>query len=290
VDVVFSHMQLQYLLAAFPACALFRKPAVQWYAYGHRSPELYIVHALAKRIVTSTRDSYPLPANRKVTILSQGVDFDQFALPPEPYHGPATVISVGRIEPSKGVHTLIEVAANLINRPGLEKVVFRWVGMEVRYAPPDYRQQLEELVARYGLENRFIFAGPASYREMPALYHASSVMVSLSETYSLDKVVLEALACGLPAIATADVYRQVLQEYAGMLMAPERDVAAISDRLEHLLRMTPEERFAVAGVLRKRVVSQHGLANLMRRLAGVLAEVSHKDHPVHSPSAGALNE
>jgi glycosyltransferase involved in cell wall biosynthesis len=67
----------------------------------------------------------------------------------------------------------------------------------------DYVHRLRRLISRYGLTDRMTLAGPKTGRDLEASYAAADLMVlpSHNETYGM--VLTEALARGIPVLATA---------------------------------------------------------------------------------------
>jgi glycosyltransferase involved in cell wall biosynthesis len=100
------------------------------------------------------------------------------------------VLSAGRLSPIKRTDLIIRAAAHFKN--------------EVRIAGDGpQRKRLEDLAQTLGLASRVHFLGAKNQDQLRAQYRACGVFVHTSETGSLDKVVLEALACGLPVITTS---------------------------------------------------------------------------------------
>ena len=99
------------------------------------------------------------------------------------------VLSAGRLSATKRHDLVIRAAAHFPN--------------DVRIAGdgPE-RGRLERLARELSLAARVHFLGPQTQAELQE-YRRMGVFVHASETGSLDKVVLEALACGLPVITTS---------------------------------------------------------------------------------------
>ena len=240
VDVVFGHQIPRYTLAAAPAAMLRGVPVVQWYTHGHVGLELRLVHALARRVVTASPESFRLPS-RKALVLGHGIDFERFAPAQSRPPGGRVVLSVGRLSPVKDVETLIDAAGLLAGRPGFEDVRFVVAGEEPPESPSGYREALEARVAAHGLGGRFRFVGPVPYSEVVAFYQTGSVLVSTSRTGSVDKAVLEAMGCGLPTLVTGEAYGPLLGAGRSHLQAREGDAADVAGKLAELLARAPEE-------------------------------------------------
>jgi glycosyltransferase involved in cell wall biosynthesis len=111
-----------------------------------------------------------------------------------PEDGPL-LVSVGTLSPRKGFHLVMEAMAAL--RSDLRFAIVGGDGAEGAM-----EAELRSLAARLGLEDRVIFAGPRSRAELAAWYSAADVFVLASGHEGCPNVVLEALACGTPVVAT----------------------------------------------------------------------------------------
>lgn len=266
-DVIFGHMIPRYTLVAAPAAISFRVPMVQWYTHGHVGLELRLAHALVQRVVTASPESFRL-LSRKTVVLGHGIDFERFSPAQGGPSGERVVLSVGRLSPVKDLETLIDAAALLFEQPGFNDVRFVVAGEEPQNAA-GYQAALEARIAARGLGERFQMVGAVPYSEVVALYRASSVMVSLSRTGSLDKAVLEAMGCGLPTLVTGTAYTSLLGDAESRLRAREGDPADIADKLAELLARPSEERASLGVALRARAMAQHSLDSLMDKLVDV---------------------
>ena len=104
------------------------------------------------------------------------------------------VLFVGNLVPVKGLATLIEACA-LLQARGLH---FRCclIGQGA------LRQSLSKQIAAAGLEQNVHLLGPRPLNELPQWYRAASVLVLPSRSEGIPNVILEALACGTPVIAS----------------------------------------------------------------------------------------
>ncbi|SCG78676.1 glycosyltransferase [Micromonospora humi] len=110
---------------------------------------------------------------------------------------PPTLVSIGTLERLyKGVDTLID-AVGLLTRAGFPVRV-------VHVGTGRYRAHLEHLAVRRGIIDRFTFAGWVPTTEgLQARLDAADLFVMPSRTEGLPRALLEAMARGLPAIASA---------------------------------------------------------------------------------------
>jgi glycosyltransferase involved in cell wall biosynthesis len=168
------------------------------------------------RLSAKTRVVYnPLRQLRKLDVVGQLAmsHRDQF-----------TVGMVGRITEKKGQHLLLRAVSTLPTELR-EKVRLLIIGSAAPGCEPDrlYAERLRADAARYGIEGRIVWAGhqadPASsYASMDVLVHPA-----LSEAMGL--VILEALASGIPVIAsrTGGTPEAVRDGLNGLLISIENE-------------------------------------------------------------------
>lgn len=179
-----------------------------------------------------------VPADR-VRTLRNGVDLVRFSPPADRAAVRAslglnalTLLSVGRLVPGKG-HALVVQALQQI--PDAELVI-------VGDGPE--RSAIEEAVKAGGLSGRVRFTGALPHAKLVEYYRAADVMVLASASEGMPNVVLEALACGTPVVATAvGGIPEILDRSVGRVVAsrePPQIAAAINE-----LRASMPERVAV---------------------------------------------
>ncbi len=98
------------------------------------------------------------------------------------------------------------------------------------------RRDLPEVARRLGVEGLVSFSGAVSGAEMPAVYRAADLFVLPSLVEGMPNVVLEAMASGLPVLATRIPGSEelVLHGKTGFLVPPS-DPRALTDSLAALL-------------------------------------------------------
>ncbi len=145
----------------------------------------------------------------------------QLGIPPDAF----VVVNVARLNYPKNQKMLIEALAGLGDRvPPVHALI-------VGEGP--HRSDLETLVARCGLTGRVHFLGQRD--DVPALLHASDVFALTSEWEGNPLSVMEAMAAGLPVLATrvGSIPELVEEEVSGLLVSPG-DVAGLSAGLSRL--------------------------------------------------------
>lgn len=165
----------------------------------------------------------------RVRLIANGIDPQPFqqhrAIEPNP-DLPLTVGFVGRLSHEKGVDLFLQAAAIVSQQlPATRFVVFG--------DGPD-RPVLEELVNRLSLKDRVSL--PGRREDMPAVYASLDILVSSSRQEGLPISLLEAMASGLPILATAvgEVPSLIRHQQTGILVAPN-DVPALAHAMTALL-------------------------------------------------------
>jgi glycosyltransferase involved in cell wall biosynthesis len=132
---------------------------------------------------------------RECAVVGNGVD-EQWFVPPGNHRGGKKdcVLYVGRIDYGKGLFDLMKCAKQVCKeRPGSSFVL-------VGGGP--LLGLLNREAKRMGIEKNVLFAGYARERELLAFYQNASVCVLPSRYEGLPTVMLEAMACAVPVVAT----------------------------------------------------------------------------------------
>jgi len=151
--------------------------------------------------------------DRKITIIPPGVDTSHFyPIPPDEakqYIGlkarDRMVLFVGRIEPLKGVDTLIHAMAILNGSTSKLPIHLAIIGGEPDASVQEMSSEmarLQQLCDDLGVEQTVIFLGKRSQDTLPYYYSAAEAVVMPSHYESFGLVALEAMACGTPVIAS----------------------------------------------------------------------------------------
>jgi glycosyltransferase involved in cell wall biosynthesis len=266
-DAAFAHMIEVFALMSAPLLKPARVPITLWYAHKSVRRTLRWAERAVDHIVTASPESFRLPS-AKVRVIGHGVDTHRFtpadSLPQRPF----TLVTAGRIAPVKRLETVIAAAAQLRSE-GLA-LRLRVVG-EAAPADADYAAHLHDS-ARAALGDALDWAGASTYAAMPQVYRAADVMVNTSATGSVDKAVLEAMACGLPTVTANEAFHTMLAAWSERLLTPPDDAAALAARLRGLAEMSAGGRRALGDDLRALVVAEHSLDRLADRLIQLFAE------------------
>ena len=177
----------------------------------------------------STRDDLiarGIPA-ASVTVITNGLDHDRYC-PDGSEPGPV-ILSLGRTEPYKRIDAVVDAMPQVLTEVPAARLVIVGRGEAV--------PALQRQVARLGIGHAVEFRGYVSEEEKVALYRGARVFVNPSEKEGWGLTVLEAAACGTPAVA-ADVpgLRDAVRHERTGLLVPHADVAACAAAILRILR------------------------------------------------------
>ncbi|MFD9250525.1 glycosyltransferase family 4 protein [Streptomyces bottropensis] len=210
-------------------------------------------------------------APERVHVAAPGADIAPLASGTD---GVSRLLCVAAVTPRKGQHRLVEALATVTE--------LRWSCVLVGGLDqePEYVDHIRSLIAKFGLEDRFHLAGPQAGAELDASYAAADLMVltSYAETYGM--AVTEALARGIPVLATdvgglpEAVGRAPDGGVPGILVPPENPAAIAAELRGWFGEADVRRRLKAAA--RGRRAALDGWATTARSLAHVLGRLRHE--------------
>jgi D-inositol-3-phosphate glycosyltransferase len=167
------------------------------------------------------------------SVIPSGVDVDEFAPtgPLAPRGEAPRIVSVGKLLPCNGFDTIIRALPFI---PDAEFVV---VGEADTGETDGEASRLHALAEQLGVGERLRLRGAARAADMPALLRSADVVACTPSYESSGVVALEAMACGVPVVASAvgALTDTVVHEVTGYLVA-RQDPRACAAALNALLR------------------------------------------------------
>ncbi|MEV4579048.1 glycosyltransferase [Nonomuraea jabiensis] len=201
---------------------------------------------------------------RRIAVVPCGVDLSVFRPdgPVAPRTSGRLILSIGRMVPRKGVDTVIRALRRI---PDADLVI---AGGR---ADEEEAVRLYELARAYGLERRVHVIGSVPREHVPALMRSADVLVAVPWYEPFGMVAIEAMACGVPVVASAVGGHLDTVAGCGVLVPPRRPRAlarALSDVLDHPGRRA---QLAAAGALRAR--ARYGWARVAELTEAVYTQV-----------------
>jgi glycosyltransferase involved in cell wall biosynthesis len=148
------------------------------------------------------------------------------------------VLFVGNLEPRKQVHLLLEALQQV--RRSVPDARLAIVGSGKSAGAEDQTLHLQRLAVGLDLQSAVQFTGPVDGETLLDWYAAADAFALPSSSEAQGIVALEAMACGVPVVASAvgGLLGTISDGHDGFLVPPG-DVTALADRLVTLLRNRP---------------------------------------------------
>ncbi|WP_329481405.1 glycosyltransferase family 4 protein [Kribbella sp. NBC_01484] len=237
-------------------------------------PEVAALSAASAIVATSnwTRrwllDHYALPEER-VYVVPPGVDVADVA-PPSPSGG--RLLCVGAITPVKGYDLLLDALATL-DDPAWRCACVGSLDLDVEYVDLLHKQAEDR-----GLGDRVCFTGPLTGAELERAYAEADALVLASHAETYGMVVTEALARGLPVVATdvggvSEALGHAADGSRPGLLVPPGDPQALAQALSRWLGDACE-RTRLRAAARSRRLTLSDWTQTSRELSAVLTEIA----------------
>jgi len=282
-----------------------KRPFVTTYhgAYGNPGPIKAAYNSVmgrGDRVIANSLYTAKLIAERmhaaraRIRVIYRGIDsatFDPLVVPPGPVTKlrerwgvrPETkiVLHAARLTGLKGHRHTIEAAATLASQGALEGAVVVFVGDAPGKAA--YRQELIDLIARHGLQQKVLLVGHCE--DMPSAFLAAHVAILpslVAETFG--RTSIEAQAMGCPVIVsdlgalpeTIDAADRDASGFTGWLVPPG-DSDSLAERIAAALKLTDEERSKIGARAHARVSALFELAQMQSKTLAVYDELLGTD-------------
>lgn len=183
--------------------------------YGRCSAVLAVSRALAKNMRANT--------GVEAAIVPNIVDTARFA-PKRIAHERFTFVSAGNLIPVKNMAGLLRAFAALHGEPRL-----------IIFGDGPESGALRALCAELGLESRVSFRGHCPREELAEAYAAADCFVLASRSETFGVAYIEAMAAGLPVIATRCGGPEKFVTEKNGILVPVDDTNALVDAMEHMM-------------------------------------------------------
>jgi D-inositol-3-phosphate glycosyltransferase len=222
--------------------------------------EAEVAHRVDRIVATCSDEVRELRAmgvtDDRIDVVPCGVDLDQF----RPTGGTERrgaryrILTVGRLVPRKGVDDIVRA---LIDVPDTELVVAGGPDPD-DVATDSAVATMRRLARRLGVDDRVVFRGRVARPDMPALFRSSDLVVCAPWYEPFGIVPLEAMACGVPVVASAvgGMLDTVVPGETGALVAPRRP-GLLAATIRRLLA-APDARCRMGRAGRQRAEERYG--------------------------------
>ncbi len=166
---------------------------------------------------------------KEIGVIYNGIDTEEFFPAPEkknPEH--FTIICVSRVTPRKGVRFLVQATKILTSRYHNVRLLVVGDGNE--------RTSLEQLARGIEIQDKVDFVGAISHEDVAPYYHKANVFVLPSLNEGMSNTILEALASGLPIVATdTGGTKELVNDGVNGLIVKMRNPDDIAAKIEKII-------------------------------------------------------
>jgi glycosyltransferase involved in cell wall biosynthesis len=193
--------------------------------------------------------------SEKFVVIPNGVDLDSFSQTRTNSEAIVKAVCVARFIPRKR-HDLLLHALARIRESGVD-MQCELIG----YGP--MRRQIEAVTRELGLDDRVIVVGSVSPEEVCLRLAGADVFVLTSQWEGMPGSVLEAMAAGLPVVASkVNGTSEVIQDGVTGFLVPQDDADATAEALIRLAR-DPELRQRMGAAGRERITQHFSVARMV---------------------------
>ncbi|MEK7673766.1 MAG: glycosyltransferase family 4 protein [Patescibacteria group bacterium] len=259
-DSVLVHMNPVYVIFGGLFWKLSGKKVFLWYNHpmGNFTAKMGI--ALADKVFCTSPQSFSAKY-KKTQLMPAGIDTEMFRKIPRISKKENRILCLGRISPIKKIEYLIEAVKILDkNGFGFELLI---VGSPISNSDKLYYENLIRLSDDLISKGKIIFKPSIPNYKTPEIYNSASVYVNLTPSGSLDKAILEAMACQLSVIVANKMFINELKEE---LIFKDKDADDLAEKISNLISTDSTSKEKIGKDMREIVVKKHSLSNLIDML------------------------
>lgn len=217
--------------------------------------EVAIARDVATVLATCSDEAFELARlgvpRQHISVIPCGVDTAAFCPDgPAARRGPAPrLLAAGRLVKRKGLETVVRALAQV---PRAELVVAGGPAPARLRGDPEYRR-ISRLAADLGVAGRVSFRGRVGRGDMPALMRSADLLVSVPWYEPFGMAPLEAMACGVPVVASAvGGHTDTVVDGVTGVLVPPRQPDELAQVLRDLLAGNDLPRYGAAAAERAR--------------------------------------
>lgn len=266
VDGVFCHMNPEYTILIAPYAKLFRKKIIIWYTHKQITWKLRLASLLANKILTASKESFRINSPKTI-VTGHGIDVEIFkpSKKQDEKDEMFKILSLGRISPTKDYETLIKAIDILVNGQNIKKLRVNIIGAPGLSEQKTYFEALKKMAEAMNLKQYIHFLGSVSHKNTVEHYQNSDLFINLSHTGSVDKTILEAMACGCLAITSNEAFFNILPlKFLINQNQPEK----LAQKIKYIMDMPDQEKEEIGAKFREKIKQDHNLDLLVLKIVG----------------------
>ncbi|MBI5140484.1 MAG: glycosyltransferase family 4 protein [Candidatus Vogelbacteria bacterium] len=262
-DAVFVHMNPEYMALGGWLWKLVSKKTSLWYNHPSGGPLVRFSAIFADRIFFTSIFAYARRFN-KSKIMPAGIDTDIFRVDDNGRRYNNSLLSLGRVSPIKRVDLMIGLAKQL-DKHNIDFRFDIYGGAASR--DEAYYKQVRDDAKELETKGKITFFPGISNLDTARVYNKYNVFINATPSGSLDKTIMEAMACGCLVLVSN---KSFVGQIPDSLIFEEDNVEDLYLRLNYLLYLHDEARDHYTSLLIKYVNETHSLIKLIQELKSAL--------------------
>ncbi|HVU80069.1 MAG TPA: glycosyltransferase family 4 protein [Candidatus Paceibacterota bacterium] len=258
-DAVFVHMNPEYIVLVGPLWRLWGKRVSLWYAHKSVTFWLRVAVGFANAIFTVAPGSFRIRTS-KLRAVGHGIDTGIFRPGAHEPGDRLRVATMGRVAASKHLLEMLS-ALDVLHARGIQ-FTLSIAGSPVSEAEKAYAKELEREISSRPYAAQVRMLGPVPHAALPEFLRRQDVFLNFATTGNMDKAGLEALASGVPVVASNESFKALLEPHG--LFAPLKDAERLADAILRAPQLDMRK-------LEEEVERDHSLVRLIPRILALLS-------------------
>lgn len=267
VNRIFIHMNEVYVFLLFPLLPIRKLLGIKllwWKAHVRIGPLSRIARFFVDTILTTHEKTFPLPIRKRV-VSGQGIDTTYFVPPAdESRRKRNSIIMVGTVRPIKKNALVIEALSHL-RRKGVS-FHLTIVGASKEGERNEYQAACVEQIDRLGLKDVVTLHEAIPHKEIRDMFQRADIVVNATPG-SLDKVILEGMACGAIPVTCSPALKDTLTPHG--LFVEEQDPLHFAECLYGAVSRSESEKAALRSWGVEYVRGNHSLKSLVAKISAL---------------------
>ena len=261
-DRVFVHMNQEYILLGWKMWKLFGKKIYMWRNHYAGTMLTDIAALFCTHVFCTSKYSYTAKY-KKTVFMPVGIDTNVFKPDVSVRRMPHSILSLGRVSPSKNIGLLID-ALNILKQTNIDFVASIYGDA----LPQDvaYLESLKRKVEQLDMGAQVTFYSGVPNYATPQIYSAHEIFVNMSPSGMYDKTIFEAMACGTASLSCNKNLKGVIDD---KYMFEENSKESLATTLKNIMTNSGTN---LGGNMRSFVETNHSLQSLGVRLLQLLSE------------------
>ncbi len=212
-DVVFVHMNQEYILLGGLVWKLLGKKVLFWRNHPHGDWQTSLAVMLSDKVFCTSTHSFTARF-AKTTVMPAGIDTEIFVSNEirdtrSKMRKKSSLLMLGRIAPIKKIEMAIDVLAELKLKGS--DATLTVVG---NVLPKDigYLETLKDRADACGVSDRVFFEKGVPFVQVPVMYQSHDIFLNLTPSGSFDKTVVEAIASGMKVLISNTSMRHLVPD------------------------------------------------------------------------------